>query len=331
MNLFINDITKALYNTHKINLALQFGGKVSLPSGKIYIDTPIQLTHNGSWLQGEGASTQLISQQGGTDMIQITGDRCHVSDLMLIGNEQKTPDNPDNPDEKNGSGIVVKSCYRPLIENVYIHDVNKYGIYCFGTAEDKKSSVPTISKCVIERAGINSIMIDQNCQDPIIVNTFTQDAQSDGLVLNNVYGAVITNSHFYRNGDNNVKIMGGGRHRFENCTLDRAQNWGVYLYHTQDIIMAKSIMFDNNQSGQEAGGINLVENVSNCIISNNTIYGGSFHSQKYGIQIAPVSAKCVNNIISYNVVRDSQEKNYLVNPMNYVVLGKVPESEVEYQ
>ena len=283
----INSIEHAKQNSLYINQQLENNTKVTLPPGNIYIQKTIKLHKNYNWLDGQHSVLILVNKKP-KNVIYITADRCHISNLFI----------------KNSTyhGIYIENSYRTLINNVFIHDTIYDGIMSTG-----KSSLTTINDCVIENAGRHSIHHTKDSQDPIITNTFTQDAKSDGLLLDGNYGSVITNSHFYRNGDNNVKIIGGGRHRFENCTLDKAQNWGVYLYHTKDIIMSKCIIFDNNQSNNNTGGIHMAENVINCIISNNTIYDDAPITQEYGILI---NESCINNQIIYNEVRDSLKKNY---------------------
>lgn len=314
----INNKNKGEYNSNYINELLSNNYKVELPAGDIYLSKPIKLKLNGNWLTGKGPGTKLLldSIKNNSNMIHVTNDRCKITDLMIIGNGKHL----DFEAEKlKGCGIVIYKAYRTLIDNVYINDVVMDGIHSRGN-KDMKSSVTTINNCVIERAGKSSIYHNEFSQDPIIFNTFTQDAKTDGLLMDKNYGGVITNSHFYRNGDNNVKIIGGGRHRFENCTLDRAQNWGVYMCYTNDIVMSKCILFDNNQLNKNSGAIYLAKNVYRCLIMQNTIYDDPPVTQEHGIVI---DESCTDNNVVFNEVRNSLKGNYTVeNNSNLVLYGK---------
>lgn len=301
-----NTVKSASKNTQKINEYLKSDSKVILPAGKIYINDSINLNQNGNWLEGQGANTQLILLDSViSNVITINNDRCVVSNLMIIGN--KTTTSTISEQNVKGHGISVHTAFRTIIDNVYIHDVLLNGINSDGL-ENNKSSLTAINNCTIERAGQHSIYHGPYSQDPMIVNTFTQDADKDGLVLNKNYGCVITNSHFYRNGINNVKIIGGGRHRFENCTLDHAKKWGVYLYHTHDITMSKNIIFDNNQSDDNTGGIYIGEKTYRCLIMQNTIYDDPPVTQDYGIYITKTA---MDNQIVHNEVRNSIQSDYI--------------------
>ena len=313
----VNNKCSAEHNTKKINKLLTQRRKVELPEGDIYISGPLKLKLNGNWLTGNGPGTRLILNElsNPSNFIHVTSDRCKVTDLMIIGNREYVN---YNPAKLRGCGIVVYKAYRTYIENVFVHDVSMDGIHSRGS-NDLKASLTTISNCVIERAGKHSIYHNKYSQDRIIFNTFTQDAKSDGLMLDGNYGSVITNSHFYRNDDNNVKIIGGGRHRFENCTLDKAQNWGVYLAYTDDITMSKCIIFDNNQGERDAGGVCFAENVYRCLLMQNTIYDDPPVTQNYGIFIRN---SCTNNNIVFNEVRNSINENYKVeNDLNLILYG----------
>lgn len=315
--IIVDDKKSAEHNTNAINNLLKHQHKVELPEGMIYISEPLKLKLNGNWLTGKGSSTKIMFSElsNESNFIHVTTDRCKITDLMIIGNREYVN---YNPNKLRGCGIAVYKAYRTCIENVYIHDVSMDGIHSRGSA-DLNSSLTTINNCVIERAGRHSIYHNRYSQDPIILNTFTQDAKSDGLMLDGNYGSVITNTHFYRNDDNNVKIIGGGRHRFENCTLDKAQYWGVYLAYTNDITMSKCIIFDNNQSEKDAGGVCFADEVYRCLLMQNTIYDDPPVTQKYGIVI---KNSCTNNNVVFNEVRNSIGNNYVVeNDLNLVLYG----------
>lgn len=286
----------ATNNVKRLNKKLQKKYKITLPSGDIHINDSILLNRNGCWIDGKGASTRLIfsSTTDNSDAIKITADRCMITNVMIIG----------------GGISVSNNAYRTVIRDVYIHDAVKDGVNSI------KSSLTMVENCTIERAGRHSIYHGSDSQDPIIINTFTQDAKSDGLLLDYNYGSVITNSHFYRNGINNVKINGGARHRFENCTIDRAQQWGVYIYNANDIILSKCILFDNNQSKKNAGGIKLAKNTHRCLIMQNTIYDDPEVTQKYGIN---AEDSCTDNKIVYNEVRNSIINDYLIENTDNIV------------
>lgn len=308
-----NTYRVAIKNSQKINKQLQKKLQVTLPSGKIYINDPILLNKNGCWLKGCGASTQLILINDRiTDMIIITSDRCKVSDLMIIGNRPLDTQLDEFKNNTQGCGILIEGSFRTMIQNVYIHNTMLDGIYSVGN-NDKMTSLTHIDNCTIERAGRNSIHNGNYSQDLIVTNTFTQDAEQHGILLNNNYGSVITNSHFYRNKSHNVYIDGGARHRFENCTIDKSYYWGVFLNNTNDILLSKCIIFDNNQSDTDCGGIKLADKVYKCIIMQNTIYNDPPVTQTYGIYI---DNSCVNNNIIFNEVRNSIKKNYFYEDNN---------------
>jgi hypothetical protein len=314
-----NDVKYATLNTEYLNSQLDKNFKVQLPGGKIFINDTILMKHGGNYLTGEGAGTKLIMiGNNARDIIEVTNDRCVIKDLMIFGNKKNIVNN-DKIHENIGNGILINICYRTLIDSVYIHDVSLDGIYSKGISYDKKSSVTTINNCVIECAGRHSIHHNKFSQDPIIVNTFTQDANEHGLFLDGNYGSVITNSHFYRNNNDNVYIIGGGRHRFENCTIDRSQKWGMHITKANDILVSKSILFDNNQSKNGYGAIFLEDKVYNAIIMQNTIYDDPPVVQDYGIKIGDT---CMKNNIVFNEVRNSIKDNYTVNnKYNLIVCG----------
>jgi hypothetical protein len=322
VKLFIdnNDIKVATKNTINLNEQLSQTFKVELPEGKIYINDTILMKRGGNYLTGKGAATELIMiGENSRDIIKVTNDRCVISDLMIIGNKNNII-NQDKFHEDIGHGILIDTSYRTLIQNVYIHDTPLDGIYSKGSSYDKKSSLTTINNCVIERAGRHSIHHHKFSQDPIIFNTFTQDADSDGLFLDNNYGSVITNSHFYRNNGNNVYVIGGGRHRFENCTIDRSQKWGMHITKCNDIIISKCILFDNNQSKNDHGAIFLEYKVYNSIIMQNTIYNDPPVVQDYGIKIGD---SCMKNNVVFNEIRNSIKSDYIIdNQSNLVLYGK---------
>ena len=112
MNNIMN--SSATKNTHLINKKLKKYKKLTLPSGKIYINSTIIFDRNDYWLEGQGASTKLILlPDSNCDIIKITNDRCMVSNLMLIGNQNDT----------SGNGILIKKCIMPL------HTCNSIAIF----------------------------------------------------------------------------------------------------------------------------------------------------------------------------------------------------------
>lgn len=315
----INDRSKADANSFMIdNYLNDFNNtKLVLPSGIIFISRPIIIKYNEVTITGTGRSIVILN----TDVpekgvICVYADRCNVTDLIIANDIDVNYIYRRNGNHMY-SGVYIDGGYRTRVYNVLIYYMCIDGVTSTGTP-DRKASVTLVDSCVIEYSGRNSIRHEECSQDPMIVNTFTQDAESHGLFLNGNYGSVITNSHFYRNKGNNVNVVNGGRHRFENCTLDNSRYWGVVLSGTTDIIMAKCLMFDNNTIGLMCGGLAILNGTSKCIIHNNCIYDDPPVSQSVGIYI---DEKSEYNNVMFNEVRNSISNDYDIRNKNNSVLN----------
>lgn len=322
MSIIVNDRASSYKNSDTINRYFSdFNNtKLILPSGIIFISTPIILRYNEVTITGSGRTILVLDtntvEKG---VICVYGDRCNVLDLIITNDIDSNYIYIRNPNHNYG-GIYVDGTYRTRICNVMIYYMNIDGILSTGQP-DKKASVTLVDSCIIEYSRRNSIRHEEFSQDPIIINTYTQDAQSHGLVLNGNYGSVVTNSHFYRNSGNNVFIINGGRHRFENCTLDSSKYWGVVLSGTTDIIMSKCLMFDNNNHTGDnvvCGGLAILNGTSKCMIHNNCIYDDPPVTQRVGIYI---DEKSEYNNVMFNEVRNSLANDYDIRNKNNTVMN----------
>jgi len=276
---------------------------IKILNGNYLLQTKI-IMGNSQQLIGQGFHTKIsLDDSMNIDMLYSEGDRITIDSIYFDGNKANN---------STGHGLVFFNAFIPVVRRCWIYDIAQDAITGDGDVSPK-TSVLTIETCVIERAGRDSIVFNNNCQDPVILNTFTQDATRYGLHLNANFGSVITNSHFYRNNDHNVFINGGARHRFNNITADRSQNWSFYLTGSaKDVIIQESIIFDSNQSNTGCGGIFIGGGAKRNIITGNSIYDEQgVKTMDYGIQI---DAGSKDNIVKNNIIEDIAVANrYIIN------------------
>lgn len=282
-------------------LSAQGGGVCVLPVGTFLLKTQVNFPQSGKIvIKGQGFNTQIkVADNVNIDAFYISGDRCGIQDLFINGNK-------DN--NSTGSGVYFYNSYRSYLFRVFVHNTAEDGLKSGGTITPKSSLVTTDS-CTFENCGRYSIHHEEYSQDPIIENTFTQDAGSYGLYLDGNFGSVVTNSHFFRGSNHNVYCNGGGRQRFENCTIDRSDGWGMIINGSRDVVMSKCILFDNDQlaTGSQ-GGLLLTSNAVNCIVSGNTFYDEQdTPTQSYNIK---VDNGCQNNIIVHNTTKEASVSQY---------------------
>ena len=289
-------------NHATLQAAINAGGHIILPSGTFLISDTLNIATSSIILEGNGFNTIIkLANNTNKNVIYVGGaDRVTLRDFYIDGNKANNT---------IGAGVAIYQSYACRLERLFIHNAPQDGVNGDGTVGIKASLI-TIDTCIIESSGRNSVRNEANSQDLLVTNTFTQDAESFGLYLNGCFGASFTDTHFYRNGNHNVYIVGGGRHRFTSCTLDRSQGWGVYLTGNNiDTIIEKSIIFDNDQAGTGQGGI-ILHQCTTALITGCTIYDEQTPAtQDYGV-FSPAGVQ--GNIIINNVVKNSTVAQYSI-------------------
>ena len=292
-------------DTTTINTAITYitslgGGKIILPEGTFLISSQINITGSNIEIEGIGYNTRFkVIDSGNFNLFRITGDRVSLRNFSIDGNKVN---------QTQGHGLIFYGSYRPVVENLVIENIKEHSIIGDGLDTNSKSSVLTIEKCVIQNSGGMSIYLKQWSQDTIISNTFTQDAGSYGCKLEYCYGTKITNTHFFRNGNTNCYVIGGGRNTFESMTCDRSQQWGIILDNTIENVISKCLMFDNNQINSVYGGLSLRNTAINNVITDNIFYDEQgTKTQQYGIE---VQNSCYKNTIKNNTCRDNITNDY---------------------
>ena len=158
------------------------------PSGVTIANEVISITKNYVFVRGSGKGFQLVPTSTIAPTINITGDGCEISGLVI-----KTA----------GSGsqnaIMVSNGDFPLLKNLWVEDANGNGI---------------------ELSDTNNVEIE-NC----VINGCAGDGIKAN---NNIADCIVEGCHLDNNGGHNVNLLGSGIYEFSMKSCNIIHNAGGY-------------------------------------------------------------------------------------------------------
>ena len=276
-----------------INALPEEGGKVFLPEGTYQVSSTILIPSNVT-LEGAHTSSTILYLADNSHCNVIQNQDTTNGNTNITLRNFKIDGNDAGNDGTDLSGINFNNITNSKIENVWVYDVEDYGIF-----SDNSSDI-FITGCIFESNNRGNFLGSNYAYRHIIANNY---------FLSNSYGIFFAWQTDYH------LIIGN---------VFKDNGISVYLFSSTDY----NVVIGNEFYGETSAGV-YIRNSSNNIISNNAFYNsGTAEESKGSIWVRGVDGSPSHNLITSNQIYHSNgyaginiensncENNYISN--NYI-------------
>jgi parallel beta-helix repeat protein len=246
--------TVATQNTAVLQSVITLGGNILLPTGLFYINAPLIMSVNYTWLRGQGKGLTILKLVSGTNgsMLSLTGtgsaklSGCTVSDLTL---------DYGAPGNSNGACVNMIAC-----DNCYITNIKLYNVYngiSTTYAGSNRCTSNTIENIEVQYAtnyGLNLQAFDNGtvlansieypvvigilaagCLETSIADNYIFRSNGAGISIQSSGNIDVSNNYIFRTGYDGIKVSAAtyGGYVENNVVQFTSQNvlgsYGTYI------------------------------------------------------------------------------------------------------